>query len=61
MKKLQVKYEPFDPISRTWKLVEQKEGGDLKSIHACTEDTILSKDIHAKLVKIHFDYENCNY
>lgn len=27
----------------------------------CTEDAILSKDIHAKLVKIHFDYENCNY
>ena len=27
MKKLQVKYERFDPISKTYKLVRQKDGG----------------------------------
>ena len=49
MKKLQVKYELFDPISKAYNLVRQKGIGDPRFINDCTaEDTILFKGIHAK-------------
>ena len=49
MKKLQVKYERFDPISKAYNLVRQKGIGDPRFINACTaEDTILFKGIYVK-------------
>ena len=49
MKKLQVKYERFDPISKAYNLVGQKGIGDPRFLNACTaEDTILFKGIHVK-------------
>ena len=48
MKKLQVKYEHFDLISKTYKLVRQKEGRASRFIDFYTEDTILFKDIRSK-------------
>ena len=61
MKKLQVKYERFDPISKTYKLVRQKDGGGPRFIDVYAEDTILFKDIRAKVEKLFFDNENYNY
>ena len=49
MKKLQVKYEHFDLISKTYKLVRQKEGRASRFIDFYTEDTILFKDIRSKV------------
>ena len=49
MKKLQVKYERFDPISKTSKLVRQKDGGGPGFIDVYTEDTILFEDIRTKV------------
>ena len=49
MKKLQVKYELFNPISKTSKLVRQKDGGGPRFIDVYTEDTILFEDIRAKV------------
>ena len=51
MKNLQVKYERFEPISTTNKLVWQKDGGRLRFSIVYTEDTILFKDIRAKVEK----------
>ena len=51
MKKLQVKYERFELISKAYKFVQQKDRGD----------TIVFKDIHTKAEKPFFDSENCNY
>ena len=49
MKKLQVKHERFDPISKADNLVRQNGRGDPRFINACTaEDTILFKGIHVK-------------
>ena len=56
MKKLPVKYERFDLISKTYKLVRQKDGGGPRFIDLYTEDTILFKNILAKV-----ENENCNY
>ena len=61
MKKLQVKFERFDPISKTYKLVRQKDGAGPKFLVVYTEDTILFKDIRANAEKRFFDNENCNY
>ena len=61
MKKFQVKYERFDPISKTYKLVRQKDGGGPGFIDVYTEDTILFKHIRAKGERRFFDNENCNY
>ena len=61
MKKLQVKCERFDPISKTYKLVRQKDGGGPRFIDVYTEDTILFKDIRAKVERLFFDNENCDY
>ena len=61
IKKLQVKYERFDPISKTYKLDRQKDGGGPRFIDVYTDDTILFKDIRAKVEKLFFDNENCNY
>ena len=61
MKRLQVKYERFDPISKTYKLVRQKDGGGPRFIDVYAEDTILFKDIRAKIEKLFFDNENYNY
>ena len=61
IKKLQVKYERFDYISKTYKLVRQKEGGGPRFTDVYTEDTILFKNIRAKVVRHFFDNENCNY
>ena len=52
MKKLQVKYERFDPISKTSKLVRQKDGGGPGFIDVYTEDTILFEDIRTKVEKL---------
>ena len=41
MKRLQAKYERFDPISKTYKLVRQKDGGGPRFIDVYAEDTIL--------------------
>ena len=49
MKKLQVKYERFDPISKTYKLVRQRDGGGPRFIDVYTEDTILLYDFRAKV------------
>ena len=46
MKKLQVKYEHFDPILVGW-----KDGGGPRLIDVYTEDTVLFKDICAKAEK----------
>ena len=51
MKNLQVKYEHFEPISKTNKLVWQKDGGRLRFSTVYTEDTILFKDIRVKVEK----------
>ena len=51
MKNLQVKYERFEPISTTNKLVWQKDGGCLRFSIVYTEGTILFKDIRAKVEK----------
>ena len=56
MNKLQVKYERFDVISKTYKLVWQKDGGDTKFIDVYSEGTTLFKDICAKV-----ENQNCNY
>ena len=56
MKKLQVKYERFDLISKTYKLVRQKDEGGPRFIDLYTEGTVLFKDICAKI-----ENENCNY
>ena len=61
MKKLQVKYERFDPISKTYKLVRQKDRRGPRFIIVYAEDRILFKDIHAKVEKLFFDNENYNY
>ena len=61
MKKLQVKYERFDPMLKTYKLVWQKDGGIPRFIDVYTEDRILFKDIRAKVEKLFFDNENYNY
>ena len=61
MRKLRVKYERFDPISKTYKLVREKDGGDPRFIDLYTEDTILFKCIRVKVKKLSFDNENCNY
>ena len=50
MKKLQVTY------IKTYKLVRQKDGGGSRFIDLYTEDTILFKNIRAKV-----ENENCNY
>ena len=60
MKKLQVKYERFDPLSKTYKLVRQKDGGGPRFTDVYAEYTILFKDTRAKVEKL-FDNENCNY
>ena len=60
MKKLRVKYDRFDLIFRTYKLVRQKDGVVSRFIDLYTEDTILFKDIRAKVEKL-FDTENWNY
>ena len=54
MKKLQVKYERFGPISKTYKLVWKKDGGGPRFIDVYAEDTILFKDIRAKVEKRFF-------
>ena len=52
MKKLQVKYEWFNTISKTYNLVWQKDKGVPRFIYVCTaEDTISFKEIHAKTEK----------
>ena len=56
MKKLQVKYECFDLISKTYKLVRQKDEAGPRFMDLWTEDTILFKDNRAKV-----ENENCNY
>ena len=45
----------------TYKLVRQKDGGGPMFIDAYTKDTILFKDIRAKVERLPFDNENCNY
>ena len=57
MKKLQVKYERFGPISKTCKLVWKKDGGGPRFIDVYAEDTILFKDIRAKVEKRFFWWE----
>ena len=52
MKKLQVKYERFDLISKT---------GGLRFIDLYTKDTILFKDIHTKVEKLFVGTKNYNY
>ena len=52
MKKLQVKHERFGLISRTYKLVRQKDGGVPRFMDLYTENAILFKDIRAKVEKI---------
>ena len=52
MKKLQVKYEYFDPIFKTYKFFRQKDGGGQRFIDAYTEDTILFKNIRAKVEEL---------
>ena len=49
MNKLQAKYERIDPISKTYKLVWQKDGGGPRFTDIYDEDTILFKDIRAKV------------
>ena len=44
-----MKYEHFDLISKTYKLVRQKEGRASRFIDFYTEDTILFKDIRSKV------------
>ena len=61
MKKLQVKYERFDSISKTYKLVWQKDGGGPRFIDVYAEETILFKVICAKIEKRFFDNKNYNY
>ena len=61
MKKLQVKYERFDPISKTLKLVRQKDREGPRSFNLYTEDTTLFKYIPTKVEKRFCDNENCNY
>ena len=56
MNKLQVKYERFELISKTYKLIWQKDGGDPKFIDVYSEDTTLFKDICVKV-----ENEHCNY
>ena len=56
MKKLPVKYQSFHSISKTCKVVKQRDGGDPGFIDLYTKDIILYKDIHAKL-----ENGNCNY
>ena len=38
MKKLQVKYERFDPMFKTYRLCRQKDGGGPRFLDAYTED-----------------------
>ena len=56
-----MKYERFDLISKTYKLLRQIDGGSLRFIDLYTEDTILFKDICAKVEKLLVGTENCNY
>ena len=51
-KKLQVKYERFDPMLKTYKLVREKDGGIPRFIDVYTEDKILFKDNRAKAEKL---------
>ena len=60
MKKLQMNYKRFDPISKTYKLNRRKDAGGPRFIDVYTADTILFKDIHAKVERCFFDNENCN-
>lgn len=52
MKKLQIKHECFDPISKVYKLARQKDGERPRFIAVNTEDTIVLKDIRPKVEKI---------
>ena len=60
MKKLQVKYERFDPISKTYKLVRQKDGGGPRLVMFMLRIQFYLK-IFVKNRKTFFDNENCNY
>ena len=60
MKKLQVKYERFELMPKTYKLVRQKDGEASRFIDFYTENTILFKDICTKVEKRFFGTENCN-
>ena len=51
MKNLEVIYERFDHMLKTYKLVWQKDGGDSRFTDLYNEDTILFKDIRAKVEK----------
>ena len=61
MKNLEVIYERFDHILKTYKLVWQKDGGDSRFTDLYNEDTILFKDIRAKVEKPFFDTEDFCY
>ena len=61
MKKLQVKYERFELMPKTYKLVRQKDGEASRFIDFYPENTILFKDICTKVEKLFFGTENYNY
>ena len=56
MKKLQVKYERFELMSKTYKLVRQKDGEASRFTDFCTENIFLFKDICTKVEKRFFWY-----
>ena len=60
-KKLQFKYERFDPISKLFKLLRQKDGGGPRFIDVLFEETILFKEIFSKVEKLCFDNNSCHY
>ena len=56
MNKLQVKYVRFDLMSKTYKLVRQKDGEASRFTDFCTENIFLFKDICTKVEKRFFWY-----
>ena len=57
IKKLQVKYERFDPILEQYKTVRLKDGGGIRYIDVQTSTVVTFKEIQETATHLYFDHD----
>ena len=58
IKKLQVKYERFDPILEQYKTVRLKDGGGIRYTDFETSTVVTFKEIRETVTHLYFDHDH---
>ena len=60
MKKLQIKYEHFDPVQGVYKVVKQSDGCGPRFMDVNNAEPVLFKEIRERALNFYFDNDRCN-